>query len=79
MQVIDPKRSFGARCKALRLERKLTQLDMVRLHGYGLSYYQRIERGVLDVRLATMVRLADAFGVPLSQLLDGVYAPTPSQ
>lgn len=73
------KKLFGARCRQLRVQRKLTQLDMVRHHGYSLSHYQRIERGVQDVRITTMVRLARAFGVSLTELLDGVHANTPSQ
>lgn len=45
---------------------------MVRYYDWTLSHYQRIERGVLDVRLSTMQKLAECFGITLSQLLRGV-------
>jgi transcriptional regulator with XRE-family HTH domain len=45
---------------------------MVRDHGFSLSHYQKIERGVLDPRLGTLKRIADAFGVPLSELVQNL-------
>lgn len=63
---------IGRRCRQLRLERQLSQLDMVRYHGFSLSHYQKIERGVLDPRLTTLARIAAAFDVALSTLLEGV-------
>lgn len=65
-------RRFGKRCKQLRKEKDLSQLDMVRDHGFSLSHYQKVERGALDARLSTLQRLADAYGVSLSELLKGV-------
>ena len=65
-------RRLGRRCRQLRRDRGLSQLDMVRSHGFSLSHYQKIERGDLDARLSTLRRLADAFGVSLSELLKGV-------
>lgn len=65
-------RRLGRRCRALRRECGLSQLDMVRLHDFSLSHYQKIERGNLDTRLGTLKRLADAYGVTLSELLKGV-------
>jgi len=63
---------FGRRCRALRRRRKFSQMDMVRLHGWELSHYQRIERGDLDVKLSTLGRLAEAFKVSLETLMRGV-------
>jgi len=65
------KTRFGSRCKAVRVKCGLSQTDMVRHHGFTLSHYQRIERG-RDVRIETMARIAEAFGMTLAQLLDGV-------
>ncbi len=61
---------FGERCRKLRHEAGLSQLDMVRDHGFTLSHYQKLERGDLDPRLSTVVRIAQSFGVPLSALVD---------
>jgi transcriptional regulator with XRE-family HTH domain len=66
------KKRFGERCRAVRLQRGLSQMDMVRHHEWSLSHWQKIERGVLDLRLQTMAKAARSLGLQLSQLLDGV-------
>jgi transcriptional regulator with XRE-family HTH domain len=63
---------LGKRCRQMRIDRGLSQLDMVRSHGFSLSHYQKIERGALDARLSTLHRVAEAFGVAVSELLKGV-------
>ncbi len=68
----DLRMKFGKRCRVLRRRRKLSQLDMVRQFDVSLSHYQKIERGDLDVRLSTIQKLANCFGVSLSALLRGV-------
>jgi transcriptional regulator with XRE-family HTH domain len=62
---------FGKRCRKLRHEAGLSQLDMVRL-GFSLSHYQKIERGSLDPRLSTMTKIAECFGISLSELVDSL-------
>lgn len=66
---------LGQRCRAVRHEKGISQLDMVREHGFSLSHYQKIERGVLDPRLTTLARIASSLGTSLSGLLEGVDAP----
>lgn len=61
---------LGERVRRLRLRAGLSQLDMVRDHGFSLSHYQKIERGTLDARLSTLHKMATAFGVTLSELLE---------
>ena len=68
----DLLRRFGQRCRALRREKGLSQLDMVRYHGFSLSHYQKIERGVLNAQLVTLAKLAASFQVSLSDLFMGV-------
>ena len=60
---------FGRRCRKLRRRAGLSQLDMVREHGFSLSHYQKLERGALDPRLSTLRKLADSFGVTLAELM----------
>lgn len=60
---------FGERCRRLRTEAGLSQFKMTE-HGFSLSHYQKIERGVLDPRLSTVLKLADVFGVNPSELID---------
>lgn len=61
---------FGKRCRKLRHQAGLSQLDMVRDHGFSLSHYQKIERGTLDPRLSTLIKLAKSFGVSVSELVE---------
>lgn len=61
---------FGQRCRGLRYERKLTQEDMLS-HGFATRHYQRIEGG-LPVNMITALRLAEAFGMKLSELIEGL-------
>lgn len=68
----DLLKHFGQRCRTVRQGRGLSQLDMVRHHGFSLSHYQKIERGVLDARLSTLSKLAESFNLSLSDLLKGV-------
>lgn len=72
MATDDLQARFGRRCRVLRRRAKLSQMDMVRWHGWDLAHYQRIERGVLDVKLSTMARLAEAFDVTLATLMRGL-------
>ena len=63
---------LGQRCREVRQQAEMSQLDVVRHHEFSLSHLQKIERGVLDPKLSTLARLAQAYGVSLSDLLDGV-------
>jgi transcriptional regulator with XRE-family HTH domain len=63
---------FGKRCRKLRHQAGLSQLDMVRDHGFSLSHYQKIERGALDPRLSTIVKIAESFGISISELVDSL-------
>jgi transcriptional regulator with XRE-family HTH domain len=65
-------RRFGLRVKSLRRSRNLSQFQLAVAHGFSLSHYGKIERGEIDVQLPTMSRLAQSFGIQLSELLDGV-------
>lgn len=65
-------KKLGKRCRELRHELDLSQMDMVRQFEFSLSHYQKIERGVLDPRMSTLERLADAFELTLSEFLEGV-------
>ncbi|MDX2022512.1 MAG: helix-turn-helix transcriptional regulator [Deltaproteobacteria bacterium] len=60
---------LAKRLRALRAEMGLSQMDLVRDHGWNLSHYQKLERGVIDPKLTTLVRLAKDFGVTLAEML----------
>lgn len=73
MAVLETKllRRFGKRCRELRHRAGLSQMDMVRQFEFSLSHYQKIERGGLDPRLSTLMKLAEAYDVAVSDLLKG--------
>lgn len=61
---------FARRLRALRQAKGLSQMDMVRDHGWSLSHFQKLERGVIDPRLTTIVALAESLGVGPAELLE---------
>lgn len=68
----DFQKRLGKACRRLREARGLSLMDVVKNHDITLSHLQKIERGALDPRASTLRKLADAYGVTLSELLDGV-------
>ncbi len=55
------------RCKDLRISKKLTQLDMVNDTGMSIS---KIESGKLDITITTVQKLADYFGITVSEFFE---------
>ena len=55
--------------RAARLYANLTQEAVALRVGTDLSSYNRIERGHSSPLLDTLIRIADAIGVPLSDLV----------
>jgi|HubBroStandDraft_2_1064218.scaffolds.fasta_scaffold206631_2 transcriptional regulator with XRE-family HTH domain len=67
-------RALGRRVRELRLERQMTQEDMMD-HGFSVRHYQRIEAG-WPATFATIWKLARAFQVtPRMVLPDEVAEP----
>jgi transcriptional regulator with XRE-family HTH domain len=46
--------------------------DLARIAGTHVSEVSRLERGLRDPRLSTIVRLARALDVPVAALVDGI-------
>ena len=67
MDTGDIKRKLGLRLKELRLAKGLRQEDLEPL-GFSYRYYGKIERGLANVTLETLVRLCQIFEVGLSDL-----------
>ncbi len=63
---------LGERVRRLREERGWSQEGFAHEGGLGRSFAGAIERGEKDVRLSTLIKLAKALGVSLSQLLKGI-------
>lgn len=63
---------LGERIRRLREERGWSQESFAHEGGLGRSFAGAIERGEKDIRLSTLMKLARALGVSLSQLLKGI-------
>ena len=63
---------LGARLKAMRKERGWTLQDMVVKHGFHVTHWQHFEKGDRGMSLPSLLRIADVFGISLSELLEGL-------
>lgn len=64
---------FGANVRAARDARGWTQEDLSGRSGLAVVQVSRIERGKREIRLTTLLRLADAFDMRPDELLEGLY------
>ncbi len=62
---------FARNVAATRAKRGLSQAQVSKPSGIHATEVSRIERGLRDPRLSTIVRLARAMGVEPARLLDG--------
>lgn len=65
---VEVRKKLGERVRALRQKRGLSQEQFAHESGLGRSFAGSIERGERDIRITTLCKLADFFGIPLSQL-----------
>jgi transcriptional regulator with XRE-family HTH domain len=69
---VEPKAQLGARLRELRRDARLTQEQLGFLCDMDMSEISRIERGARDPRLTTLVRLAVALDLEVSELVQGI-------
>lgn len=61
--------AFGQALRELRAERGLSQETVALEAGLNRGYYSGVERGVRNVSLTNIAKIAEALGVPASELL----------
>jgi transcriptional regulator with XRE-family HTH domain len=66
---------FARNVAATRAKRKLSQVQVSERSGIHNTEVSRIERGLRDPKLSTIIRLARALSTPPSRLLDGISVP----
>lgn len=66
---------LGQRVRELRKKRGWSQETFAHESGLGRSFAGSIERGERDIRITTLCKLTDIFGITLSQLLKNTDAP----
>ncbi|MGW2177727.1 helix-turn-helix domain-containing protein [Streptomyces sp. NPDC001732] len=68
-RVIARRRAIGEQLRAARLWANLSQEEVALRAGITLGLYNRIEQGHAAARIDTLIRIADAIGVPLADLV----------
>jgi transcriptional regulator with XRE-family HTH domain len=68
----EPKSIVGSNIRARRDQLGLTQEQAAHRAGIHPVEYARAERGVRDLRVSTVVKIAHGLNVPAGQLLDGL-------
>jgi transcriptional regulator with XRE-family HTH domain len=69
-------RAFGARLRALREEKELTQEEVAGLSVMSRSYLAGVEAGRHSLGVAKVLRIAAVLGVPPADLFSGYTAAT---
>ncbi len=62
---------IGRRVKEIRLQSKISQAVLAEWINMSVTYISHIETAKKHASLETLVRIADAFGVTVDQLLSG--------
>ncbi len=61
---------FGKRVKQLRLERKMSQMDLGAALNIDRENVRKYEKGLQEPKLSTVVKFAEVFEVSFDDLLD---------
>ena len=61
---------FGKRIKELRLERKLSQMDVGAALNIDRENIRKYERGLQEPKLSTVIKFAEVFKVSFDELFD---------
>ena len=68
---MDINQLFAAKIRELRIRHELTQSKCADLAGIGRKSYRRVEAGQTKrIRMRTIMQLAAAFGLKISELLE---------
>lgn len=68
-RVLARRREVGDHIRRVREHHDLTQHDVCGRSGIDIAVLSRIEQGHSSAKLDTLIRLADAIGVPLRELV----------
>ena len=61
---------LGLRVKNIRMQKKLTLEALCYKNGLEPSTISRIEKGIVEPKYLTLLKIAEAYNLKLSQLLD---------
>jgi len=62
---------IGRRIQQLRKLKKMSQAELAEYTGMSVSYISHIETGIKHASLESVVRIANALGITVDQVLNG--------
>ena len=65
----DISAKFGKKVREIRLKKQMSQADLAKVLGVHSTYVSGIERGVRNMALKNIERLAKALAVPIEDLI----------
>ena len=65
----DISAKFGKKVREIRLAKKMSQVDLADILGVHHTYISGIERGVRNMALKNIEKLAKALSVPIENLI----------
>ncbi len=65
---INVRKQLGELIRRMRKQRGWSQEELANATGFGRSFTSSIERGKKDVRISTLVKLANIFEIDMGQL-----------
>jgi transcriptional regulator with XRE-family HTH domain len=68
-RVLTRRREVGEQIRRVRERHNLTQQQVCGRSGIDVASYSRIEQGHSSPKLDTLIRIADAIGCPLADLV----------
>lgn len=66
----DYLRKLGERIKSLRKQKKLTLSSLCYKNDLEPSTVSRVEKAQVDVKISTLVKIADALGIKINDLVN---------
>jgi transcriptional regulator with XRE-family HTH domain len=67
--VVARRRAVGEHIRHVREHHNLSQLEVCGRSGIDVASYSRIEQGHASPKIDTLIRIAEAIGVPLRDLV----------
>jgi transcriptional regulator with XRE-family HTH domain len=66
---MDIVKKFGLKVKSVRLSKQMSQGDLAKKLGVGPTYISQIERGMQNVSLRGIEKIAKALNVSIKELI----------
>ena len=66
-------KKFGAKLAYIRKSKKLSQMKLAELVDMNFNYIGQIERGEANVTIKTMINIANALDVEISELFNFTF------